>query len=222
MRVLLIEDNPHLVRSLVSGMSKAGMVVDVVGDGLHADQLLRVEDYDVAVLDLALPRLDGMEVLRRARERGNDVPVLILTASGELSEKVRGLNAGADDYLPKPFELDELVARLHAIARRRVGRAHAVFQVGRLSYDTASLLFTIDAQALAAAATGARRAGSAGEPGRTAGQQGEAERPAVHAGRCAESSGTRNLRAPAAQEAAGQRGPHPHPARARLHAGTRL
>ena len=148
MRVLLIEDNPNLVRSLAAGMAKAGMVVDAVGDGLHADQLLQAEDYDAVVLDLALPRLDGMEVLRRARARGSDVPVLILTASGELSEKVRGLNAGADDYLPKPFEFDELVARLHAIARRRVGRAHAVFRVGRLTYDTTSLLFTVDGQAL--------------------------------------------------------------------------
>jgi len=148
MRVLLIEDNSNLVRSLVAGMGKAGMVVDAVGDGLHADQLLQAEGYDAAVLDLALPRLDGMEVLRRARARGNDVPVLILTASGELSEKVRGLNAGADDYLPKPFELDELVARLHAIARRRAGRAHAVFRIGRLAYDTTSQLFTIDARVL--------------------------------------------------------------------------
>ena len=148
MRVLLIEDNPNLVRSLVAGMSKAGMVVDSVGDGLHADQLLQTEDYDAVVLDLALPRLDGMEVLRRARARGSDMPVLILTASGELPEKVRGLNAGADDYLPKPFEFDELVARLHAIARRRAGRAHAVFQVGRLAYDTTSLLFSLEGQAL--------------------------------------------------------------------------
>lgn len=148
MRVLLIEDNANLVRSLVAGMGKAGMVVDEVRDGLHADQLLQAEDYDAVVLDLALPRLDGMEVLRRARARGNDVPVLILTASGELPEKVRGLNAGADDYLPKPFELDELVARLHAIARRRSGHAHAVLRVGRLAYDTASLLFTVDGQAL--------------------------------------------------------------------------
>ena len=148
MRVLLIEDNPNLVRSLLAGMGKAGMLPDAVSDGLQADQLLQTEDYDAVVLDLALPRLDGMEVLRRARARGNDVPVLILTASGELTDKVRGLNAGADDYLPKPFELDELVARLHAIARRRAGRAHAVLRVGRLSYDTTGQLFTVDAQVL--------------------------------------------------------------------------
>src|SRR5215212_9030026 len=86
MRVLLIEDNPNLVRSLLAGMGKAGMLPDAVSDGLQADQLLKTEDYDAVVLDLALPRLDGMEVLRRARARGNDVPVLILTASGELTE----------------------------------------------------------------------------------------------------------------------------------------
>ena len=148
MRILLVEDNPHLARSLAAGMARSGMVVDPIGDGLHADQLLRTEDYDAVVLDLALPRLGGMEVLRRARERGNDVPVLILTASGELPERVRGLNAGADDYLAKPFELDELVARLHAIARRRVGQAHAVFRVGRLAYDSTSRLFRLDGQAL--------------------------------------------------------------------------
>ncbi len=148
MRVLLIEDNPQLARSLAAGMSKAGMVVDPIGDGLHADQLLRTEDYDAVVLDLALPRLGGMEVLRRARERGSDVPVLILTASAELPERVRGLDAGADDYLAKPFELDELVARLRAIARRRVGQAHAVFRIGRLAYDSARLQFLLDGQAL--------------------------------------------------------------------------
>ena len=149
MRVLLVEDNPKLVRSLVAGLSEAGMVVDSVSDGLHADQILQTEDYDAMVLDLALPRLDGIEVLHRARARSNDVPILILTASGELPERVRSLNAGADDYLLKPFELAELVARLHAIARRRLGRAHAVFRVGPLAYDTGSLLFTVDGRALA-------------------------------------------------------------------------
>jgi two-component system response regulator TctD len=148
MRVLLVEDNFKLIRSLVAGLSQAGMVVDPVSDGLHADQMLRSEDYDAVVLDLALPRLDGFEVLQRARARGADVPMLILSASGELPDRVRGLNAGADDYLPKPFELAELVARLRALARRRVGRAQAVFRIGRLTCDTVGRVFAVDGATL--------------------------------------------------------------------------
>ena len=97
---------------------------------------------------ISLPGMDGLEVLRRARMRDNAVPVLVLTASGETSDRVHGLNAGADDYLPKPFDLAELVARLRAIARRRVGRAHAVFVSGPLRYDTVSRLFTLAGQML--------------------------------------------------------------------------
>jgi len=143
-RVLLVEDNLKLAESLKSGLGGAGMVVDAVNDGRHADQLLSHESYDVVVLDLALPGIDGLEVLRRARARGDSVPVLVLTASGETADRVHGLNAGADDYLPKPFDLAELVARLRAIARRRVGRAHPVFECGRLRYDTVSRLFSVD------------------------------------------------------------------------------
>jgi DNA-binding response OmpR family regulator len=148
MRVLLVEDNPRLVRSLSAGLRDAGMVLDAVSDGLHADQLLHGEDYDAVVLDLELPRLSGLEVLQRARSRGNDVPVLILTASGETPERVRGLNAGADDYLPKPFELDELVARVRAVGRRRSGHAHPVLSLGRLCCDTVGMMFTVGGQPL--------------------------------------------------------------------------
>ncbi|WOO31729.1 response regulator [Diaphorobacter limosus] len=143
MRTLLIEDNPKLVRTLAAELRTAGMVLDTVADGLHADALLQVERYDVVILDLGLPSLDGIEVLRRIRARGDDVPVLILTASGEVPDRVRGLNAGADDYLPKPFDLHELVARLRALARRHRGRAHAVFKVGALSYDSVAMQFHI-------------------------------------------------------------------------------
>lgn len=148
MRTLLVEDNPKLVRSLTAGLSAAGMVLDSVADGLHADQLLQVESYDVVVLDLALPGLSGIEVLQRARARGDDVPVLILTASGETPDRVRGLNAGADDYLAKPFELTELIARLRAIARRRQGRAHALFEIGRLRYDSVGMQFSAGGKVL--------------------------------------------------------------------------
>jgi two-component system response regulator TctD len=148
MRLLLVEDNARLVRSLAAWLGEAGMVADAVGDGLHAEQLLAHEDYDAVILDLELPRMGGMELLRLLRARGNEVPVLILTASGETADRVRGLNAGADDYLAKPFDPDELVARVRAIARRRAGRAHSVFELGRLRYDTVSRLFSVDGQSL--------------------------------------------------------------------------
>jgi len=120
-----------------------------VVDGMQADQLLSGERYDAVVLDLALPRLDGLEVLRRARDRGNDVPVLILTASGETADRVRGLNAGADDYLPKPFDLAELVARLRALGRRRSGHPHVLFALGALTFDSVTQLFRIGERPLA-------------------------------------------------------------------------
>ncbi|MGO4813887.1 response regulator [Cupriavidus sp. 2MCAB6] len=148
MRTLLVEDNPKLARSLTEALGAAGMVLDVVSDGLHADQLLQAERYDVVVLDLALPGISGIEVLRRARARGDDVPVLILTASGETPDRVRGLNAGADDYLPKPFDLAELVARLRAIARRRQGSTHALFEMGRLCFDSVAMEFSVAGQPL--------------------------------------------------------------------------
>lgn len=148
MRVLLVEDNPKLADSVKQGLTGAGMVVDTVSDGLQADQLLAHEEYDVVVLDLALPGIGGLEVLRRARARNNTVPVLVLTASGETADRINGLNAGADDYLPKPFDLGEVVARLRAIARRRVGRAHPVFECGRLKYDSVSRLFNVDGHTL--------------------------------------------------------------------------
>jgi two-component system response regulator TctD len=148
MRILLIEDNPKLARTLAADLRAAGMVPDMVADGQHADSLLQVERYDAVVLDIGLPGLGGFEVLRRARARGDDVPVLILTASGETPDRVRGLNAGADDYLAKPFDLSELVARLHAIARRRKGHAHAVFELARLRYDSATLQFSVAGVAL--------------------------------------------------------------------------
>ena len=148
MRVLIVEDNSQLVRSLTQALGAAGMVLDSVSDGVHADQLLQVEHYDVVLLDLALPRLDGLEILRRLRSRGAQVPVLILTATGEIQDRVRGLNAGADDYLPKPFELTELEARIRALARRSMGRGNTVFSIGRLAYDTVGRRFSVDGRTL--------------------------------------------------------------------------
>jgi len=148
MRVLLVEDSERLAAGLARGLGHAGLVVDAVSDGCHADQILADEDYDAVVLDLALPRLSGLDVLRRARARGNAVPVLILTASGSTAERVRGLNAGADDYLPKPCDLDELVARVRAIGRRRAGVAASRLTLGALEFDLASRVVHVNGREL--------------------------------------------------------------------------
>lgn len=138
MRLLIVEDTPQLARALAEGLKKSGIVADLVGDGLHADQLLQSERFDAVLLDLTLPRLDGLEVLRRLRARGDDVPVLVLTARGSTLDRVQGLNEGADDYLAKPFELAEVEARIKALVRRRHGRPAPVLQLGPLRYDTVS------------------------------------------------------------------------------------
>lgn len=118
MHLLLVEDDTSLQTALVRSLSRAGMRVQACGDGLQALALWKQERPDAVVLDLNLPGLDGLEVLRQARQAGLDTPVVILTARGTVGDKVLGLNAGADDYLPKPFDLDELEARLRALYRR--------------------------------------------------------------------------------------------------------
>ena len=148
MRILIVEDNPHLLRSLTLALAQ-GHVVDAVPDGAQADAVPRTERYDVVVLDLGLPRLDGLEVLRRLRARGDRTAVLVLTASGDTDDRVRGLDSGADDYLAKPFELTELEARLRALHRRSLGHAATVLQVGRLVYDSVARSFRIDGDRLA-------------------------------------------------------------------------
>jgi two-component system response regulator QseB len=135
MRVLLIEDDPMIGASVSKGLRLEGMAVDWMRDGRAGELALADTAYDVVLLDLGLPRKDGLAVLAAARERGNTVPVLILTARDAVPDRVRGLNAGADDYLVKPFDPDELVARIHALARRRAGRAAPAIRVGALSLD---------------------------------------------------------------------------------------
>ena len=147
MRILIVEDNPHLLRSLTLALAQ-GHVVDAVPDGAQADTVLRTERYDVIVLDLGLPKMDGLEVLRRLRARGDRTAVLVLTASGDTDDRVRGLDSGADDYLAKPFELTELEARLRALHRRSLGHAAPVLQVGRLVYDSVARSFRIDGERL--------------------------------------------------------------------------
>lgn len=138
MRLLLIEDSLRLQESLRAGLTREGFAVDVVGDGSRGLAFAKREHYDVILLDLMLPGLDGFEVLRELRSRGSEVHVLILTARHAVADRVRGLRLGADDYLPKPFAFDELVARLQALVRRRYGSKAATIEVGELVVDTAN------------------------------------------------------------------------------------
>jgi two-component system response regulator TctD len=148
-RILLVEDNLQLAEWLARALRQSQFVVDCMHDGVEADHVLMTQTYAAVILDLALPRMNGMEVLRRLRQRGLKVPVLILTAQGAVQDRVQGLNLGADDYLPKPFELSELEARLRAIIRRAHGREHPVIQCASLSYDGNTRLFALGEHTLA-------------------------------------------------------------------------
>lgn len=138
MRILLIEDDPPLGDGLSIGLRQAGHAVDWLRDGAAADLALKNEEFDCLVLDLGLPRLSGLEVLRRLRQRGQNLPVLILTARDATDDKVQGLDAGADDYLVKPIDLDELAARIRAMARRSAGHASPILRLGDLEIDPAA------------------------------------------------------------------------------------
>src|SRR5262245_58537438 len=137
MRVLVVEDDAPLVASLERGLRAAGFAVDAVGHAERAWELLGHNEYDVVILDLGLPRIDGLALLRLVRERALSVPVLVLSARGDVSDRVTGLNAGADDYLLKPFAFPELVARLHALLRRGLPLAPTVLRVGDVEIDPA-------------------------------------------------------------------------------------
>ena len=138
MRLLLVEDAPRLRRSLVISLTKAGHVVDDCGDGMEAWAMLAGHAYDVLVLDLMLPGMDGMTILAGLRARGDSVPVLLLTARDAVEDRVAGLRAGADDYLVKPFSLEELEARILTLHRRRHGVYQAKYRAGPLELDTAA------------------------------------------------------------------------------------
>lgn len=140
MRILLAEDDQLLGDGIRAGLGLEGDTVDWVNDGLAADQALATDEFDLLVLDLGLPRKDGLEVLRGLRRRGDLTPVLILTARDKVADRVAGLDAGADDYLTKPFDLDELLARVRALTRRRTGRAAPLLQHGELQLDPATHL----------------------------------------------------------------------------------
>jgi two-component system, OmpR family, response regulator len=137
MRLLLAEDDPALGPGLKRNLEQSGFAVDLARNGVDAQALGDTEPYDAIVLDLGLPGRDGLHVLRHWRGRGNRVPVVILTARGAWQEKVAGFQAGADDYLAKPFHTQELMARIQAVVRRSAGRAEPVLQAGDLTLDEA-------------------------------------------------------------------------------------
>ncbi|MDZ4350332.1 MAG: response regulator transcription factor [Xanthomonadaceae bacterium] len=137
MRVLLVEDDALLGDGIRTALRRAGMTVDWLRDGESARLALRQDSFDLAVLDLGLPKVDGMDVLKTCRSVGNAVPVLILTARDQLKDRLAALDEGADDYLTKPFDVPELIARLRALYRRSRGRAQSRLTVGELSVDVA-------------------------------------------------------------------------------------
>jgi len=135
MRVLIVEDDPATAELTRSALKSAGIVCDLTDLGEDAVELAKLYDFDLVVLDLVLPDLDGHEVVRELRAARIETPVLILSSLGETDQKVRGLTSGADDYLTKPFDRDELLARVHAIVRRSKGHAESVIRVGELSVN---------------------------------------------------------------------------------------
>ncbi len=138
MRVLLVEDDQMIGESLREALRRQGFAADWVRDGRAADAVLASERFDAVLLDLGLPQRSGLDVLKAARARGDATPVIVLTARDALTDKVSGLDAGADDYLVKPFEFDELLARLRAVVRRQSGRSSGALEVADLRLDPAT------------------------------------------------------------------------------------
>ncbi len=136
MRVLVVEDNHKIANSIKQGLQQEAYAVDAAYDGEWGYDLAATEDYDVIILDLMLPKLDGLEICRLLREDGNHTPILILTAKGQLEDKVKGLDCGADDYLVKPFAFAELLARIRALSRRPNNSTGTKLTAGDLELDT--------------------------------------------------------------------------------------
>jgi len=143
MRVLVVEDEARIAASLGEGLTRAGYVAEIARDGEDAWFRGETEDFDAIVLDLGLPKLDGLSVVRKLRAAKVTTPILILTARGSWSERVEGIDAGADDYLPKPFHMEELLARLGAITRRGGGQATPIVEVAGLRIDTRRMSVTL-------------------------------------------------------------------------------
>ena len=148
MRLLLVEDDAMIGESVRKGLRQDGFTVDWVRDGRAAEAALDNAVHDLVLLDLGLPAKEGLDVLKAARRKGNTVPVLIVTARDAVPDRVAGLNAGADDYLVKPFDLEELVARIHALLRRKSGRADTIIRHGALSLNPATHEALLDEQPL--------------------------------------------------------------------------
>ena len=144
MRMLVVEDEPVLSEQLTAALRHAGYAVDSAGDGARADFLVQTEQYDAVVLDLGLPRIDGLTLLRRWREAGLAMPVLVLTARSSWHEKVQGIDSGADDYVAKPFRMEEVLARLRALIRRASGQAVPELRCGSVVLDPRLARVTVD------------------------------------------------------------------------------
>jgi len=148
MRILLVEDHQRLAESIRCALQASGFTVDTLTDGIQADLALKSSDYALALIDIGLPRLDGLALLARLRSRGQRLPILLLSARGEISDRVHGLNLGADDYLTKPFALDELQARIRALLRRALAAGDKQQCCGDLCYDLASARFSLKSKPL--------------------------------------------------------------------------
>jgi two-component system, OmpR family, response regulator len=142
MRVLLVEDEARIAADIAATLEAAGYRVEIAPDGEEAWFRGDTEEYDLVVLDLGLPKMDGLAVLKRWRAAGRVMPVLVLTARGAWAERVEGIDAGADDYLPKPFRMEELLARVRALIRRSTGHASAVIEAGPLALDMRQMRVT--------------------------------------------------------------------------------
>ncbi|TSA15798.1 MAG: response regulator [Betaproteobacteria bacterium] len=152
MRLLLVEDDPMIGESVRAGLQQDGFALDWVQDGRAAELALQTNQYDLLLLDLGLPRKGGLDVLAALRRRGDAIAVLILTARDAVTDRVKGLDTGADDYLVKPFDLEELAARIRALLRRQSGRADPVIKIGNLSINPATHEVSLDAEPVALSA----------------------------------------------------------------------
>jgi DNA-binding response OmpR family regulator len=144
MRVLLVEDDERIAREIAASLQAAGYMVETVGNGEDAWFRGETEDYGLIILDLGLPKMDGLAVLKRWRAAGRSLPVLVLTARGTWPERVEGINAGADDYLPKPFQMEEMLARVRALIRRSAGFGVSVIESGPITLDTRAMRVTLN------------------------------------------------------------------------------
>jgi len=141
---LIVEDEPGIAKQLAEAAAAAGYAADWASDGEQANLLAHTETYDAVILDLGLPKIDGLTLLRRWRQAGNATPVLILTARGSWHEKVQGIDGGADDYVGKPFQIEEVFARIRALIRRASGNVSSEIRLGAVALDTATARVTLD------------------------------------------------------------------------------